>query len=185
MREGSEDDQWLGALHSFPTVLHARASFSYDINTLSLQKALFSALSSLRAASIPKDITVADRDGYEPGRLEFKIGIGNGEAFDLLDSKEEKRLLNRIENYAPFDTIDLAFHLHYAIHDGRKHKLHEDYYVTRLVFRPGIFEVLVHHIKGIRRVDPGELVRLILTELNAELARDSLTELNLESVEST
>jgi hypothetical protein len=185
MREGSEDDQWLGALHSFPTVLHARASFSYDINTLSLQKALFSALSSLGAASIPKDITVADRDGYEPGRLEFKIGIGNGEAFDLLDSKEEKRLLNRIENHAPFSTIDVAFHLHYAIDDGHRHKPHEDHYMARLVFRPGMFEVLVHHVKGIRRVDPAELVGLFLTELNCELAGDGLAELNLESVDST
>lgn len=185
MKEGSEDDPWLGALHSFPTVLHARASLSFDINMLSLQKALFSALSSLQAASIPKDITVADRDGYERGRLEFKIGIGNGEAFDFLDSREEERLLNRIENYAPFNTIDVVFNLHYAIDGGRKHKPHEDQYLTRLVFRPGTFEVLVHHVKGIKRVDPADLLRLVLTELNSELARDSLVELNLESVDST
>jgi hypothetical protein len=185
MTDASGDDQWLGTLHSFPTVLHARASFSFDINTISLQKALFYALSSLQATSMAREITVADRDGYEKGRLEFKIGIGNGEGFDILDSKEEDRLLNRVENYAPFDTIDVVFHLHYTIDDGRRHKPHEDHYVMRLVFRAGMFEVLVHHIKGTRRVDPGELVRLVLGELNSELARDNLAELNIEAVDST
>jgi hypothetical protein len=185
MADPADEDYWLGTLHSFPTVLHARASFSFDINTLSLQKALFSALSSLQASSIPRDITVSDRDGYEKGRLEFKIGIGNGEGFDILDSREEERLLNRVENYAPFDRIDAVFHLHYTILDGRRHRPHEDHYVMRFVFGAGIFEVLVHHIKGIKRVDPGELVRLVLAKLNSELARDNLAELNLETVDST
>jgi hypothetical protein len=185
MTDASGDDQWLGTLQSFPTVLHARASFSFDISTLSLQKALFYALSSLQAASMPREITVADRDGYEKGRLEFKIGIGNGGWFDILDSKEEGRLLNRVENYAPFDTIDVVFHLHYTILDGRKHKPHEDHYAMRLVFRAGMLEVLVHHMKGIRRVDPAELVRLVLGKLNSELARDGLSELNLDAVDST
>jgi len=172
-------------LHSFPTVLHARASFSFDLNTLSLQKALFSALSSLRATSLPQEITVADRDGYERGRLEFEIGIGNGEGFDILDSKEEQRLLERVENRAPFDMIDVIFHLHYKIEDGRGHKPHEDHYLMRLVFQAGMFEVLIHHVKGIKRVDPGELVKLILGELNSELGRAGLAGLNLESVDST
>jgi hypothetical protein len=185
MTTGPDQDQWLGSLHSFPTVLHARASFSFDINSLSLQKALFRALSSLQASSMPREITVADQDGYENGRLGFKIGIGNGEGFDILDSREEERLLNRVENDGPFNTIDVAIHLHYAIEDGRRHKPHEDHYIVRLVFEAGIFEVLVHHIKGIRRVDPDELVRLVLLQLNSELACDNLSGLNLEAVDST
>jgi hypothetical protein len=185
MADPADEDYWLGTLHSFPKVLHARAAFSFDINTISLQKALFSALSSLQASSIPREITVADRDGYEKGRLDFKIGIGNGEGFDILDAREKERLLNRVENYAPFNTIDVVFHLHYSISDGRKHKPHEDHYVMRLVFKAGMFEVLAHHIKGIRRVDSGELVRLVLAELNSELARNNLSELNLEAVDST
>jgi hypothetical protein len=172
-------------LHSFPTVLHARASFSFDLNTLSLQKALFSALSSLLTASLPREVTVADRDGYEKGRLEFEIGIGNGEGFDILDSKEEERLLDRVENQAPFEMIDVVFHLRYKIEGARGHKPHEDHYLMRLVFRAGMFEVLIHHIKGIRRVDPDELVTLVLRELNSELGRAGLAGLNLEAVDST
>src|SRR6266540_30428 len=120
------DDQWLGALHQFPTILHARASLSFDVSPESLQKALVSALSSLRALSLPKMITVADKDGYSGGKIGFKIGVGNGEAFDVLDVAEEERILDRIENRGAFDALDLAFHLHYTIDDSRMHKLHED-----------------------------------------------------------
>jgi hypothetical protein len=138
----------------------------------------------LRTSTIPTEITVADRDGYEKGTIVFKIGIGNGEGFDLLDSREEERLLNRVENHGPFNTIDVVFHLHYAINDGRRRRPHEDHYLTRLVFRAGMFEALVHHIRGIRRVDPNELVRLVLRELNSELARGNLGTLRLEAIDS-
>jgi hypothetical protein len=185
MTSPTDDDQSLGTLHWFPTVLHARASFSVDVSSRSFQKALFTTLRSLHASSRPMDLTVADRNGYEKGRVGLKIGIGNGERFDILDSREEQRLLSRVENYAPFNSVDLAFHLRYTIEDGRNHKLHQDHYVMRLVFHPGMFEVLVHHVKGIRRVEPGELVRLVLEELNDELDRDNLSRLDLGVADST
>src|SRR5216117_1443908 len=89
------DDQWLGSLHRFPTILHERASLSFDVSPDSLQKALVSALSSLRVLSLPRMFTVADQDGYSSGKIGFKIGIGNGEAFDVLDAREEERVLDR------------------------------------------------------------------------------------------
>ena len=180
-----EDDPSLGNITSFPTLLHARASFSFDINPESLQKALVSALASLQAKPKSREITLADRDGYSDGRLVFKIGIGNRDSFDTLDSKEEERVLDRIENRGPFNTLDLAFHLHYAIDDGRRHKIHEDHYVLRLVFQPGRVEFLMHHLKGVRRVEPDELVRFIIQGLNVELARNRYGEIELETVDIT
>ena len=179
------DDQWLGALHQFPTILHARASFSFDVSPDSLQKALVSALSSLRALSLPRMISVADRNGYSMGKIGFKIGVGNGEAFDVLDAEEEERILDRIENRGAFGALDFAFHLHYTIEDSLKHKLHEDHYLVRLVFQPGRVEVLVHHLKGIKRVEPVELVSLILEQLNAELTREHFPLADLDSISST
>lgn len=177
-----EDDPSLGSLDDFPTVLHARASFSFDINPESLQKALVSALAALGSTPKSTEITVADRDGYFEGQVVFRLGIGNGDRFDIFDSKEEERVLNRIENRGPFNTLDLAFHLHYAIDDGLRHRLHEDHYVLRLVFQPGRVEVLVRHLKGVRRVEPDELIRLVLRELNIELGRNGYAELELETV---
>jgi len=180
-----EEDPSLGTVDNFPTVLHARASFSFDINPESLQKALVSALASLRTNAKSRQITVADRDGYLKGQLTFRLGIGNGDGFDVLDSKEEERVLHRIENRGSFNTLDLAFHLHYSVNDSRQHRVHEDHYILRLVFQPGRVEVLVHHLKGVRRVEPDELIRLIIQELNVELIRDRYGQIELEAVDIT
>jgi hypothetical protein len=185
MSSDSKDDQWLGDVYEFPTVLHARASFVFDITVESLQKALVQALSALRDNPISKEITIANLDGYLQGKVAFKIGIGNWEGFDPLDSSGVERVLNRIENRGPFDTLDVVLHLHYGIGDGRVHKVHEDQYVTRLVFRPGRVELLVHHLKGMRRIDPHDLVGLLLRQLNTEMSRARLPEVELEKISST
>ena len=180
-----EDDPSLGTVDNFPTVLHARASFSFDINPESLQKALVSALASLRANPKPHEVTVADHDGYLKGQLAFRLGIGNGDGFDVLDSKEEERVLHRIENRGSFNTLDLTIQLHYSVSDGRQHRVHEDHYIIRLVFQPGRVEVLVHHLKGVRRIEPDELIRLIMQELNVELIRGRYSRVELEAVDIT
>ena len=180
-----KEDPLLGSVARFPTVLHARASFSFDINPESLQKALVFALASLRTNPKPREITVADQDGYLKGQLLFRLGIGNGDGFDILDSKEEERVLHRIENRGSFNSLDLAIQLHYSVGDGRKHSVHEDYYILRLVFEPGRVEVLVHHLKGVRRVEPDELIRLLIQELNVQLTRDRYSQVELEVVDIT
>ncbi len=179
------DDPFLGALDSFPTVLHGRASFSFDINPESLQKALVSALASLRANPRSRDITVADRNGYLKGQMTFRLGIGNRDGFDVFDSNEEERVLHRIENRGPLNILDLIFQLHYSISEDRRHRVHEDHYVLRLVFQPGRVEILVHHLKGVRRVEPDELIMLIIQELNVELTRNRYGVIELESVDIT
>jgi hypothetical protein len=178
-----DEDPSLGVVDSFPTVLHARASFSFDINPESLQKALVSALASLQSTPKPREITVADRDGYLKGQLLFRLGVGNGDGFDVLDSKESDRVLDRIENRGPLNILDLAFQLHFSVDEDRLHRIHEDHYLLRLVFQPGRVEILAHHLKGVRRVEPDELIRLLIQELNVELTRNRYGQIELEAID--
>jgi hypothetical protein len=180
-----EDDPFLGSLDSFPTVLHGRASFSFDINPESLQKILVSMLTSLQANARPRDITVADRSGYLTGQLTFRLGIGNGDGFDVFDSEEVERVLHRIENRGPLNILDLFFQLHYSVSGDGPHRVHEDHYILRLVFQLGRVEILIHHLKGVRRVEPDELLGLLIHELNVELTRNRYAEVKLESVQIT
>jgi hypothetical protein len=179
------DDPFLGIVDAFPTVLHGRASFSFDINPESLQKALVSALVSLRTNPQPRDISVADRNGYLKGQLTFRLGIGNGDGFDVFDSEEVERVLHRIENRGPLNILDLLFQLHYSVSGDGPHRVHEDHYILRLVFQPGRVEVLIHHLKGVRRVEPDELLGLLIRELNVELTRSRYGEVKIESVQIT
>lgn len=181
----SETDPWLGVVYQFPTVLHARASLSFDMSSESLQKVLIRALSSLREKPMASEITVSSSEGYSKGKVGFKIGIGNGEGFDILDANEVERVFKRIENHGAFEIIDTAVHLHYSIQDQRRHRIHEDHYIARLVFGPGRIEVLIHHMKGIKRVDPPELVGMLLDYLNVELASRDLPMVVMESISST
>ena len=185
MNASPDDDPWLGTLERFPTIYHARASWLYDINTESLQKAIFASLRSLAQMKKPLNITVADIPGYQSGGVVFKFGVGNKDGFDILDDKEAKRVIQRIEEKGRFRILDLVFHLHYSINDGKRHKVHQDQYLARLTFQPGRVELLLHHLKGVRRIAPDELVRILLSATNRELGLNKYPELELESLSAT
>ena len=157
----------------------------FEMNPESLQKALLSALTSLLKSPMSREITVADRDGYSEGSAAFKVGIGNGEAFDILDRKEEERVLSRIENEGWFANLDLVFHIHYSISDGRVHKVHRDEYIVRMVFQQQSVEVLVHHAKGVRRIESDELVKILVKALNSELSRLRFSAVEIAAITST
>jgi len=185
LNEDLDEDPWLGTLEHFPTIYHARASLLYDINAENLQKAIFAGLRSLAQEKKTLDITVADIPGYQAGRVVFKFGVGNMDGFDILDDKEAKRVIQRIEEKGTFKTLDLVVHLHYSVDDGKRHKVHQDQYLARLAFQPGRVELLLHHLKGVRRIAPDELVRILLSATNRELSRNKYPELELESLSST
>ena len=185
MNSGPDDDPWLGTIERFPTVYHARASWLYDINTENLQKALFAGLRSLAQGKKTLEITVADIPGYQSGGVVFKFGVGNKDGFDILDDREAKRLIQRIEEKGTFQTLDLVFHLHYSLDDGKRHKVHQDQYLARLTFQPDRVELLLHHLKGVRRIAPDELIRILLSAVNHELNRNKYSELELESLTSS
>ena len=150
-----------------------------------MQKALLDALGSMLKSSVSIDISVADRDGYYKGSVRFRIGIGNGEGFDILDAKERERVLSRIENVGAFGLLDLLFHLHYAVDDGQPHKVRGDVYLVRLVFQRERAELLLHHMKGVKRVRPDELIRMIVNLLNDALKRGRYSEVEIEHMRTS
>ena len=180
-----DDDPSLGALETFPTIYHARASWLYDINTDSLQKAILAGLRSLSQERRSVNLTIADLPGYQPGEITFKFGVGNGDGFDILDDREVRRVARRIEEKGSFRILDLVFHLHYSANESKSHRVHQDEYMARLAFQSGRVEILLHHFKGLRRISPDELVRLLLSATNRELSRNKYSELELESLNST
>ena len=180
-----DDSEWLGALEQFPKVLHARGSFIYDVNPDSLQKIVISVMAGLQKEGRRRRITVADKPGYFDGILRFRLGIADRGGFDVLDAREEDRVLKRIENLGSFNILDLAFNLDYRVNDGRLHKIHRDRYILRMVFHPGRFEILVHHLRGLRRVEPDELVLLFVDQINSVLARGRYGQVELESLNTT
>jgi hypothetical protein len=173
----------LGTLGHFPTVLHARASLLYDVNPDTLQRVLVHSLYQLQHSNSSVELSIADSPDSVSGTVGFKVGIGNGDGFDILDRNEEERILRRIVERGPFQPLDFALDLHYKISGGR-HRVRIDRYLTRVSFQPGRVELLIHHLKGLKRVRPDELVQFLLSLLNTELKKKGYSEIQMETVEA-
>src|SRR5437667_1485988 len=135
MNQSHDEDPWLGTLERFPTIYPARASLVDNINPESLQKSIFAGLRSLAQEKKSLEITVADIPGYRSGGVVFKFGVGNKDGFDILDDKEAERVIQRIEEKGTCRTLDLVFHLHYSVDDGKRHKVHQDQYLARMTLQ--------------------------------------------------
>jgi hypothetical protein len=180
LSQALEDDSWLGNIAKFPTVLHARASLVYDVTNETLQKTLVHCLFQLQQSIRPIELSLSDIAGYLDGTVRFRIGVGSNDGFDILDANEEDRVLRRILSHGVFQTLDLSFDLQYKVKSSRKHRVAHDRYLARLTFQTGRAELLVHHLKGLKRVDPGEMVRLLLEITNAELLSKGYGEIAME-----
>ncbi len=179
------EDASLGSLEKFPGVLHARASLQSDASTAILQRAIIRALRVIGRSSKQMELSLADHSGYLNGKATFKVGIGNGNVFDTLDAGEEDRVLRKIQNQGAFPILDVAVNIHYAVEGGKRHSVRGDRYISRMLFQPKRLELVLHHWKGVRRVQPDELVRLLVSAVNVELRREKSPGLELEELRTT
>jgi hypothetical protein len=173
-------DPWLGTIQQFPTILHARASLVYDVTTETLQKTIVRCLIQLQESIRSMDLSISDKPGYTDGTVGFKVGVGNHDGFDILDAREEDRVLRRIIAQGVFPTLDFSITIHYKVRAAGRHRVARDRYLTRLSFQTGRAELLVHHLKGLKRVDPSELVQFLVSITNAELVKKGYGEVEVE-----
>src|SRR5437867_6180832 len=171
MSQTIDDDPSLGTLERFPTVLHARASLVFDMKPDTLQRAIIHSLYSLQESRRSLELSLSDHPGYLDGSVGFRVGVGNQDGFDILNAKEEERVLRRIEERGAFPQLDFSLDLHYKAEGDRKHRVQRDRYLTRMTFREDRLELLVHHLKGLRRIQPDELIHFLLSLVNTELAK--------------
>jgi len=130
------------------------------------------------------ELSPANPLGPVHGTVEFKAGIGNREGFDILDRNEEERVLRRIESRGPFETLDFTLELRYKIRSEESRRFLRDRYLARLSFQPERVEVLIHHLKGLKRVQPDELVQLLVSMVNSELTKAGYGKLESEILET-
>jgi hypothetical protein len=179
---GEDQDPWLGALHNFPTVLHSRASFDHEINTENLQRAVLLALRSMSMLNVPMELSISNHDGYYHGTVSFKLGVGNDDAFDVFDEKEHERLLQRIENKGPFPTLDLSFNARYSVTNEEQHTAREDRFLARLLFRSDRMDMYVHHLRGMRRIEPEEIITMLIEQIDIQIEKLGYPRLRKENV---
>lgn len=185
MNSITQDDRWLGRLERFPTVLHARAFLRFDSKTINLQKAFIRGLRALAKDSMKVQVSLANYHGYMDAEAKFNIGIGNETAFELLDADEEERVLQRIEREGALETLDIAVNIHYNVKGRTRHSVRGDRYIVRMLFQPERLELLLHYWKGLKRIPPDRLIRLLIESANTALRRERYPELELQNLTTT
>jgi len=175
-----DGDSWIGEIRRFPTILHARASLAYDVTTVTLQKSLILSLKRIQESRQEIEVSLSDRKGYLEGTVGFKVGIGNDSGFDILDSAVEDKVLRKIIAQGPLPILDFGIDMRYRIQSPTRHRVAIDRYLTRFTFGTGKLELLVHHLQGLRRLEPGDLVQLLLSAVNNELASRGYQPMELE-----
>jgi hypothetical protein len=180
LRQVLDADPWLGTIQQFPTVLHARASLVYDVTAETLQKTIIRCLMQLQESIRTMELSLSDLPGYLDGTVGFRVGVGNHDGFDILDAHEEDRVLRRIIAQGVFPALDFSIDLHYKVQAAGRHRVARDRYLVRLSFQTGRAELLVHHLKGLKRVEPSELAQFLVSITNAELVKKGYGEVELE-----
>lgn len=183
MQSEPDDDSWLGRLEGFPRVLHAQVSVDYALPTVDLQRAIFRALRGLTKLTRQVQVSIADRQGYFPGKASFKVGIGDRNGFAIFDLAVENHLSQRLEEDGVFPLIDTAVNINYAVRDRKRHSLQGDRYIVRWLFQPRRSELLLHHLGGVKRTTPDEFVSLLLDSVNEQLRKEGHSQLMLSSLE--
>jgi len=102
-----------------------------------------------------------------PGcRIIFEFGLADTESFNYIDKEEVKKALNALKS-GNIDTLDFFCAIRYYKGDGqRKRALKFDYYLIRTVYNQNLFEIQIHHKKGLRYVSPEDLASFIFNKLN-------------------
>jgi len=99
-------------------------------------------------------------------RIIFEFGLADAESFNYIDEEEVKKALSLLEKER-LDMMDFFCAIRY--YKGKaeeKRALKFDYYLIRTVYNRDIFEIQVHHKKGLGYLSPEDLTSFISNKIN-------------------
>jgi len=166
----------------FPQTIHGRAVLSYDTESINVQKVLTKVLKELNGLQLDTSISLADREGYFSGQTVFEVGVANGDYFIHLDRLEERLMNKLMAEQGVLPTIDFLVLARYSIKDRDKHPIRMDSYLIRTITSEYSTEIYLSHEKGIRRLNPDELIMMIAKELDRELKASYNASVKVESL---
>jgi hypothetical protein len=102
-----------------------------------------------------------------PGcRIIFEFGLADAESFNYVDEEEVRKALSLLEKER-LDTMDFFCAIRYYKGKAEERRaLKFDYYLIRTVYNRDIFEIQVHHKKGLGYLSPEDLTSFIFNKIN-------------------
>ncbi len=162
----------LGVFDNFPPNLQFVQSFTSTLTSRQLQEKLIQTL-----YEVNKKEFSFEEVGHPtiPGcRIIFEFGLADADCFNYIDVEEVKKAMDLLATQS-LENMDFFCVIRYYKGEGEKKKpLKFDYYLVRTVYNRSIFEIQVHHKKGLRYVPPEDLALFIFKKLNGASNRKVL-----------
>jgi hypothetical protein len=167
---------------NFPQTIHGRAVLTYNVENKVVQKVLTRILREFNKLQLDTSISLADREGYFDGQIVFEVGVANENYFKYLDSYEERLINETIAKQGVLSIFDFLIVARYVVKDHDRHPVRMDSYLVRFIASEYSMELYLSHERGIRRLNPDELIMMIAKELDHQLKIGYNTSLKMESL---
>jgi hypothetical protein len=173
----------LGIFANFSPIIHGTARIRFPCESTDAQHILLEVLKELNGHEEPRILSIADTEGEVSGRMGFEIGVGEGNYFVYLDEDTTADLIALLKSRRRPRPLDFLLILTYHYKkDGINKPLKFDYHQLRFLFGQKLFDVILHHVKGTRRVPLDELLMMFLNRFDQRLQKLRLGSAKIEYI---
>jgi len=162
----------LGLFDNFPPNIQFIQSYNTITRSRQLQQKLIQTLYEINKKEF--SFEEAANPTIPECRIIFEFGLADAEGFNYIDEDEVNKALIMLGGQH-LDVLDFFCAVRYYRECGeRKRALKFDYYLLRTLYNQDIFEIQVHHKKGLGYISPEDLSSFIFNKLNETSKRKIL-----------
>lgn len=173
----------LGEFINFPDTIHGRSLISFKCPLLRMQRAVVEMMLSLNGLEKRRLLSISGFPNEIEGVMRFEVGIADGVFFDNLSEAVASRLVQYLSSNNGSHVLDfLLVATYYYEREEKVRPLRFDHHQLRFFFDTRTIEVLLHHVRGTRRLPLDELLLIMLEELISKAEREHLGEVKVEAL---
>jgi len=165
----------LGIFTNFSPMIHGIAKVSFTCHAHEAQLVLLNTFEELNGHQEVRTLSTSEGEGEVEGRMGLEIGVAEGNYFTYFDketSADLAALLEMQRRPRPLDFLLIA--TYYYMKNQKEIPLKFDYHHLRFSFGQNELNVVLNHVKGIRRLPLDELLIIFFNRLEQKLKNQKL-----------
>ena len=149
----------LGIFTNFSPIIHGIAKASFTCHTHEAQQVLLNTFEELNGHQEARTLSIGK--GEVDGRMRFEVGLAEGNCFIYFEKETSANLASFLELQKRFRPLDfLLIATYYYTKKEKEMPLKFDYHLLRFLFGQNELNLVLHHVKGTRRLPLDELLTM-------------------------
>jgi hypothetical protein len=154
----------LGFYDNFPPNAHHTESYLAMVSSRQLQQRLIQFFGGLNRQKFSfEEVTIPTVPG---GVVIFEFGLAETDGFTFLNDAQAKKALDYVSKEQAHILDFFCAIRYYKDNCGKLQALKFDYYMLRMMFGKGTFELQVYHERGPRYLSPQDLAEFLANSLS-------------------